>query len=64
MLRLVVWQKFTDVSEFLSASIIRETRIALMKRALITIDLHIILNFLLQQLVSGTVFTWETYILR
>jgi hypothetical protein len=36
----------------------------LLKCAEITIDLHIILNLLLQQLVSDAVFTSKTYILR
>jgi hypothetical protein len=36
----------------------------LLKCAQITIELHIILNLLLQYLVSDTIFPWKTYILR
>jgi hypothetical protein len=35
----------------------------LLKHAQITLELHIILNFLLLQLVSDTIFIWKTYIL-
>jgi hypothetical protein len=36
----------------------------LLQSAQISIELHIILNFLLQQFVSDTFFVWTTYILR